>query len=162
MELKSKILKLIESNSKITNSELAAMLDLDTNEVSKLIAEMEADKVICGYATLIDWDKTDNQNVSAMIELKITLQKGTGFDKIAEKVYSFPEVEAVYLMSGAYDLLVQIKHAPMKDIANFVSGSLSVIDEVQSTATHIILKKYKDYGIVFNKSETDKRQMVTP
>lgn len=162
MELKNKILKLIESNSKITNSELSAMLDIDINEVTRLISEMEADKIICGYATLIDWDKTDNQNVSAMIELKINPQKGIGFDRIAEKVYSYSEVEAVYLMSGAYDLLVQIKHAPMKDIANFVSGTLSVIDEVQSTATHIILKKYKDYGIVFNQGKNDKRQVVTP
>lgn len=160
--LKSKILKLLKSNSKVTNLEIATMLNIEVLEVNKLISEMEADRIICGYTTLIDWDKTDNQNVSAMIELKVNPQKVRGFDGIAEKIYGYQEVESLYLMSGSYDLLVQIKQAPMKEIAHFVASSLSVIEGVQSTATHIILKKYKDYGVIFEKTDDDKRQVVSP
>lgn len=162
MNTKEKILKLIENNSKMTSKEIAILLALEVIEVEKIITELEADKIICGYSTLINWDRTETQDVSAMIELKINPQRGKGFDKIAEKIYLYPEVEAAFLMSGAYDILVQLRPAPMKEIANFVSSRLSIVEEVQGTATHIILKKYKDHGVIFDKDTGDKRQVVTP
>lgn len=160
--IKERILELLEMNSRLTSEEISIMLDEDITNIEKLICELEIDKIICGYHTLINWEKTDNQNVSAMIELKVNPQRGEGFDKIAEKIYLFPEVESLFLMSGSYDLLVQLKKAPMREIANFVSGRLSVIDEVQSTSTHIILKKYKDHGSIFEENNDDKRQVITP
>lgn len=162
MELKYQILRLIETNSKLTSNEIAIMLNKDEEQIIKNIAELEADKVICAYTTLINWEKTANDDCSAMIELKITPQRGEGFDTIAEKIYLYPEVDSLFLMSGSYDLLVQLKAAPMRTIANFVANKLAVIEEVQSTATHIILKKYKNQGVIFEKSKTDNRQVVTP
>ena len=148
-EVNEQILKLIEKNSRLTPEEIASLLEMDVEEVTRRIKEMEEAKVICGYHTLINWEKTDNVNVSAIIELKVNPQKGKGFDRIAEKIYHFPEVEAVYLMSGGYDFMVQLKKAPMREIANFVSSRLSVIEEVQSTKTHVVLKQYKDHGTMF-------------
>lgn len=162
MLLKNKILELLEKDSKISSQDISAILNEDISLIEKSICELEADKVICGYHTLINWEKTDNQNVSAIIELKVNPQKGHGFDKIAEKIYIFSEVESVYLMSGSYDLLVQLRKAPMREIANFVSSKLSVIDEVQATSTHVILKKYKDHGTLYVDDKNDKRQVITP
>lgn len=161
-EIKEKILKLIEKNSKRTPEEIAVMLDLEVEEVRSTIQELEDANVICGYHTLVNWDKADDDEVSAVIELKVNPQRGIGFDKIAERVYQFPEVEAVYLMSGAYDLLVEMRKAPMKEIAAFVSNRLSIIEEVQSTSTHFILKRYKDHGTLFVRQDPDKRMVVTP
>lgn len=162
MNLRELILKLIETNSRLTPAEISVLLAVDELLVEKTIAEMEADNIICGYHTLINWDKADSQDVSAMIELRVNPQRGQGFDRIAEKIYLFPEVESVYLMSGGFDLMVQLKKAPMKEIANFVSSRLSIIEEVQGTATHIILKKYKEHGTIYVKEEEHRRQVVTP
>ncbi|MCW6652153.1 Lrp/AsnC family transcriptional regulator [Aerococcaceae bacterium NML210727] len=162
MPRREEILKLLETDSRLTSNEIATLLAMEPAEVARLIAEMEADRIICGYHTLINWDKTDDQSVSAIIELKVNPQRGKGFDRIAEKIYQFPQVEAIYLMSGGFDFSVVLKKAPMKEIAAFVSDRLSIIEEVQSTSTHIILKKYKDHGTLFVKQDKDKRMVVTP
>ena len=162
MNQRQAILKVLESNSRISPAELAVRLGYSEEEVIKTIAELEADRIIVGYHTLITWDKTDDQSVSAIIELKVNPQRGQGFDRIAEKIYLFPEVDSLYLMSGGFDFLVELKKAPMKEIALFVSSRLSVIEEVQSTATHIILTKYKDHGTMFVKDDKHKRMVVTP
>ncbi|WP_291453636.1 Lrp/AsnC family transcriptional regulator [Abiotrophia sp. HMSC24B09] len=162
MNQRKAILKVLESNSRISPAELAVRLGYSEEEVIKTIAELEADRIIVGYHTLINWDKTDDQSVSAIIELKVNPQRGQGFDRIAEKIYLFPEVDSLYLMSGGFDFLVELKKAPMKEIALFVSSRLSVIEEVQSTATHIILTKYKDHGTMFVKDDKHKRMVVTP
>ena len=161
-EMIEKILKLIETDSRLTTEEVATMLDLNSYEVKEMIQKLESEKIICGYHTLINWDKTDEEQVSAIIELKVNPQRGAGFDKIAERVYQYPQVEAVFLMSGSYDLLVEMMKAPMKEIASFVASRLSTIDEVQSTTTHFILKRYKDHGTLFIDDDEDKRMVVSP
>ena len=161
-EMNERILKVIEKNSRLTAEEIAIMLGLETDDVVHALKDMEERKIICGYHTLVNWDKANDDEVSAVIELKVNPQRGAGFDKIAERVYHFPEVDAVYLMSGAYDLLVEMRKAPMKDIASFVARRLSTIEEVQSTATHFILKRYKDHGTLFVDEDKDKRMVVSP
>ena len=161
-EMNERILKVIEKNSRLTAEEIAIMLGLETDDVVHALKDMEERKIICGYHTLVNWDKANDDEVSAVIELKVNPQRGAGFDKIAERVYQFPEVDAVYLMSGAYDLLVEMRKAPMKDIASFVARRLSTIEEVHSTATHFILKRYKDHGTLFVDEDKDKRMVVSP
>lgn len=161
-DMREKLLRLIEKDSRLTVDDLAVMLDLTPAVVAETIQQFEANKIICGYHTLVNWDKADDDQVSAVIELKVNPQRGAGFDKIAERVYQYPEVDAVYLMSGAYDLLVEMRKAPMKEIANFVASRLSTIEEVQSTSTHFILKRYKDHGTLFVDEEGDKRMVVSP
>ncbi|APZ50049.1 AsnC family transcriptional regulator [Jeotgalibaca sp. PTS2502] len=161
-EMNERILKVIEKNSRLTAEEIAIMLGLETDDVVHALKDMEERKIICGYHTLVNWDKANDDEVSAVIELKVNPQRGAGFDKIAERVYHFPEVDAVYLMSGAYDLLVEMRKAPMKDIASFVARRLSTIEEVQSTSTHFILKRYKDHGTLFVDEDKDKRMVVSP
>ena len=162
VETREKILKLIEKDSRLTFDEIAVMLNLNVTEVEETIKDMEDKNIICGYHTLVNWDKADNDQVSAVIELKVSPQRGAGFDKIAERVYQYPEVDAVYLMSGAYDLLVEMRKAPMKEIANFVASRLSTIEEVQATSTHFILKRYKDHGTLFVNDNEDKRMVGSP
>jgi transcriptional regulator, asnC family len=161
-DVNEQILKLIEKNSRLSTEEIATLLAIEPDEVQRRIKELEEQKVICGYHTLINWEKTDDVNVSAVIELKVNPQRGIGFDRIAEKIYHFPEVEDLYLMSGGYDFMVKLKKAPMRDIAAFVSSRLSVIEEVQSTTTHVVLKQYKDHGTMFVSKSGDKRMVVTP
>lgn len=162
MKQREQILKLLETDSRLTSKEIATLLGLEESSVTKEIEDMEEENIICGYHTLVNWDKTDDQNVSAIIELRVNPQRGKGFDRIAEKIYQFPQVQAIYLMSGGFDFSVQLKKAPMKEIAAFVSERLSVIEEVQATSTHIILKKYKDHGTLFVKDDSDKRMVITP
>ncbi len=162
IEMREKILRLIEKNSRLTFEDIAIMLNLDVEDVAATIKDLEDKKIICGYHTLVNWDKADDDQVSAVIELKVSPQRGAGFDKIAERVYQYPEVDAVYLMSGAYDLLVEMRKAPMKEIANFVASRLSTIEEVQSTSTHFILKRYKDHGTLFVEDDEDKRMVISP
>ena len=118
---------------------------------------MEADKVICGYPTLIDWDKVSDEKVTALIELKVTPQRGQGFDKIAERIYKFDEVESVYLMSGGFDLTVIIRGKSMKEVSRFVFEKLAPMESIQSTATHFVLKKYKDQGLIMQFESDDER-----
>jgi len=151
------ILKLLETNSKLTPSQLAVMCDMSVEAVNSKIKEYEEKGVILGYKTIIDWDKTEREYVSAMIELKVAPQKDLGFDRIAERICLHPEVQSVSLMSGGYDLLVVIEGKTMREVSNFVFNRLATMDGVVSTATHFMLRKYKDKGVIYNSDEEDKR-----
>lgn len=160
--MREKILRTIDKNSKLTPAELAVMLGSTEAEVTAAIAEMEEEKIICGYPTLIDWDKLGNEKITALIEVKVTPQRGQGFDRIAERIYKFAEVETVYLMSGGFDLTVIIKGKSMREVAGFVSERLAPMEAVLSTATHFVLKKYKEHGIIMTRDKEDERMMVSP
>ena len=159
--LRMEILKDIEKNSRVDLGELAVMLGVNETDVANEMAEMEKEKIICGYHTLIDWDKAGVEMVTALIEVRVTPQRDRGFDRIAERIYNYPEVYSVYLISGSYDLLVTIEGKTLKEVSRFVSEKLSPIDEVLSTATHFILKKYKDHGTIFERKTRDERMPVT-
>lgn len=160
--MREQILKILEKNSRIDLKELAVITGQDEGAIANEMAAMEKEGVICGYHTLIDWEKTSKEKVSALIEVRVTPQRGQGFDSIAERVYKYSEVSAVYLISGGYDLLVSIEGKSLKEIASFVSDKLSTQDSVLSTATHFILKKYKDHGTILAKKEKDEREIITP
>ena len=160
--MKDVLLKAIENNSKRTVEDLAAMLGESQEAISQELSAMEKERIICGYHTLINWDKTSTEKVTALIEVKVTPQRGEGFDKIAERIYLFEEVKALYLMSGGFDFTVIIEGATMKEVALFVAHKLAPLEAVLSTATHFVLKKYKDYGIVLEKESKDERMAVTP
>ena len=123
---------------------------------------MEKEKIICGYHTLIDWDKAGVEFVTALIEVRVTPQRNQGFGKIAERIYNYPEVTAVYLISGAYDLLVTLEGRTLKEVSQFVTDKLSPLESVLSTATHFILKKYKDHGTILVEKTQSERMLVTP
>ena len=161
-EMRHEILRYLEKNSRVNLQELAVLLGVDETLVANEIADMEKEKIICGYHTLIDWDKTGEEKVTALIEVRVTPQRNQGFDRIAERIYNYPEVFAVYLISGGYDLLVTLDGKSLKEVSRFVSEKLSPIDSVISTATYFILKKYKDQGIVFTEEQEDRRLQVTP
>lgn len=152
-----KLLTLLENDSTLTSAQIAAMLDKEEGDIKKAIAAYEKDGVILGYKTLIDWDKTDREYVSAMIELKVIPERVGGFDKIAEKIYSYPEVQSVYLMSGGFDLALIIEGRTLKEVASFVAQKLAPIENVTATATHFVLKKYKDKGVIYETPEKDER-----
>lgn len=160
--MRDQILKFIEKNSRINLKELAVMLGSDEVTVANEISEMEQEQVICGYHTMIDWDKTGAEKVTALIEVRVTPQRGQGFDSIAERIYNYPEVKSVYLISGGYDLMVILEGKTLREVSSFVSDKLSTLDTVLSTATHFILKKYKDHGTIFAKKNKDERMLVTP
>lgn len=151
------ILQALEDHANLTHAQLAAMCGKETKDVKKLIEAYEENGVILGYKTIIDWDKTDREYVSALIEVKITPQRDRGFDRVAEQIYSYPEVQSLYLMSGGFDLAVLIEGKTMKEVAYFVAQKLAPIEGVISTATHFVLRKYKDKGIVYGASEKDER-----
>ena len=160
--MREELLSIIEKNSRIGIKELAILLGKEEIDVANVIAKLESEGIICGYHTLINWDKTSLDKVTALIEVKVTPQRGQGFDSIAERIYNYPEVRAVYLISGGFDLLVTLEEKSLKEIANFVSDKLSTLDSVLSTATHFILKKYKDHGTIFDKKNEDEREIITP
>lgn len=160
--MREKILSIIEKNSRIDLKDMAVMLGVSEVEVANEIADMEKEKVICGYHTLINWDNTSNEKVTALIEVKVTPQRGLGFDKIAERMYNYPDVRAVYLMSGGFDFTVIVEEKTMKEVAQFVTDKLAPLESVRGTATHFILKKYKDHGTVLTEVSKDERMMVTP
>jgi len=160
--MRSELLKAIEKNSKITVKDLAIILNEDEEAIAKEISKLEKEKVICGYNTLINWEKVNEDKVTALIEVKVTPQRGEGFDKIAERIYRFKEVKSVYLMSGGFDLTVIIEGKTMKEVALFVGQKLAPLDSVLSTATHFVLKRYKDYGIILGEEKKDERMAVTP
>ena len=137
--MREKILTFIEKNSRINLKELAIMLGVDEASVAN---------VICGYHTLIDWDKAGLEKVTAMIEVRVTPQRGMGFDKIAERIYNYPEVKSVYLISGGFDLMVTLEGKTLREVSQFVTDKLSTLDQVLSTKTNFILKKYKDHGTI--------------
>lgn len=151
------ILKLLEQDGRLTAEQLALMCDKEVGDVKKQIEAYEHDGVILGYKALVDWDKTDREYVSALIEIKITPQKDRGFDRVAEKIYNFPEVQSLYLMSGGFDLAVLIEGRTMKEVAYFVARKLAPLEDVLSTATHFVLRKYKDKGVVYGPAVIDER-----
>ncbi len=156
------ILRILDKEQgKISRTKIAQMLGKDEKEVDEKIAELEKDNIIVGYKTIVNWDKTDRDMVTALIELRITPQRGEGFDKVAERIYKYPQVRSLYLMSGAYDLAVTIVGKSMKEVALFVAQKLAPMDSIISTATHFVLKKYKEEGIVFEDDEKDTRQVIT-
>ena len=160
--MNNELLSILEKNSRIDFKELSVLLGISEEEVLNEISQLEKDGVICAYHTLINWEKTDIESVTALIEVKVTPQRGQGFDRIAERLYNYPEVKSVYLISGGYDLLVTLEEKSLKEIAAFVSDKLSTLDSVLSTATHFILKKYKDHGTIINKQVKDEREAIIP
>ena len=151
------LLKYMEDHANLTPEQLAVLCQKEVGDVKKFIAEQEAQGVILGYKTMIDWDKTDREYVTALIEVKITPQRDRGFDRVAERIYNYPEVQSLYLMSGGYDFCILLEGKTMKEVAYFVAQKLATIDEVISTATHFVLRKYKDKGVVFGCEEVDER-----
>lgn len=161
-ELQLKVLELLKEDARRDAELIATMLAEPIEEVKQAIAELENDHIIVKYATVVNWSKIDDQKVTALIEVQITPERGRGFEGIAERIYLYPEVKSVYLMSGAYDLLVEVEGKNLKEVASFVSNKLSPIDAVLSTKTFFILKKYKQDGIIFEEHEGDHRLMVSP
>ena len=160
--MREQILAIIEKNSRISVKELAVILGAEEIDVANELKALEEEGIICGYHTMIDWEKTDIEKVTALIEVRITPQRGQGFDKLAERIYKYPEVNSVYLISGGYDLLVSLEGKSLKQVSSFVSDKLSTLDGVLSTATHFVLKKYKDHGTILTKKYEDTREKVTP
>ena len=155
------LLELLEHDARRPAGELAAMLHRSEYEVEQQMAQLERDKVILSYNTLINWEKTGDNTVTSIIEVNLTPQRETGFDAIAERIYRFDEVKSVYLMSGAYDLLLLVEAHTLKELAFFVSTKLSTLETVTGTATHFVLKRYKSDGVIFEGSNQDKRLVVT-
>lgn len=160
--MREKILHLLEKNSRIDLKEAAVLLGISEVDLVNEMAKMEEEKIICGYHTLINWENTEAEVVTALIEVKVTPQRGIGFDKIAQRIYKFDEVDAVYLMSGGFDFTVIINGQSMKNVAMFVSNKLATMDSILSTSTHFVLKKYKDHGTVLVAESNDERMIVTP
>ena len=155
--MREQILTIIEKNSRIDLKELAIILGVEEVDIVNEMEQMEKEGIICGYHTLIDWEKTNVEKVNALIEVRVTPQRGHGFDSIAERIYKYPEVHAVYLISGGYDLLVSLEGKTLKEVSNFVS-----LEAVAGTATHFVLKKYKDHGMILIDKEPTNRMKVTP
>lgn len=160
--MREQLLSIIEKNSRVEIAELAIILGVTEIQIANELKAMEEEGIICGFHTLIDWEKTNIEKVSALIEVRVTPQRGQGFDNIAERIYKYPEVNSVYLISGGYDLLVTLEGKSLKEISTFVTDKLSTLESVLSTATHFILKKYKDHGTIISKAYTDERMKVTP
>jgi len=156
------ILQILEDNGKATPAQIAEMTGLSTDQVADLIAKWEAEGIIRKYKAVINWDKAGIERVYAFIEVKVTPERGVGFDAVAERIYRFPEVHSVYLMSGTFDLQVVVEGASMKEIAYFVAEKLAPLDHVQSTVTHFVLKKYKVDGDILEGEEEVERLSVTP
>lgn len=161
-ELQLKVLELLKEDARRDAELIATMLDASVEDVKEAIAFLEKEHVIVKYATVVNWSKVDDEKVTALIEVQITPERGRGFEGIAERIYLYPEVKSVYLMSGAYDLCVEVEGKNLKEVASFVSNKLSPIDAVLSTKTFFILKKYKQDGIIFEEHEGDHRLMVSP
>ena len=149
--MREALLTIIERNSRIDIKELAILLGVEEAAVANELADMEAEGIICGYHTLIDWEKTSKEKVTALIEVRVTPQRGQGFDSIAERIYQYPEVQSVILEGKT-----------LREVSAFVSDKLSTLDSVLSAATHFILKKYKDHGTVLARKKEDEREMITP
>ncbi len=151
------ILSLLESDARLTPEQIAAMCNKEVGDIRKMISEYEQTGVILGYKALIDWDKTDREYVSALIELKISPQRDRGFDRVAELIYHYPEVQSLYLMSGSFDLAVMIEGRTMREVAYFVAAKLATLEDVVATATHFVLRKYKDKGVIYGPAVVDER-----
>mgnify|MGYP000291589912 CR=1 FL=1 len=154
------ILEILEKNARASIEEIALMLGKSVEEVKEIIKKLEDDNVIVGYNTLINWDKSNKESVVALIEVRVTPQRGLGFDKVAERIYRYPQVKACYLMSGGFDLTVIVEGKTMKEVASFVAEKLAPIESVVSTATHFVLKKYKEEGVIFEEDTKDDREAL--
>ncbi len=154
------MLELLENDSTLTAEQLAVMIGGNAEEIKSLIRTYEKDGVIVGYKTLIDWDKTDRTMVSALIELKVEPQINRGFDEIAERICNYPEVESVYLMSGGFDIAVMLEGKTLKEVAFFVAEKLSTMEGITGTATHFVLRKYKDKNTIYRRDEVDERGLL--
>ncbi|GIP47229.1 AsnC family transcriptional regulator [Paenibacillus sp. J53TS2] len=161
-EMKLKLLDLLKEDARRDANLLATLIGASSEEVAEAIRELEEDHVIVKYATVVNSSKLDDEKVTALIEVQITPERGRGFEAIAERVYLFPQVKSVFLMSGAYDLLVEVEGRNLKEVASFVSDKLSTLESVLSTKTHFILKKYKQDGIIFEDPEEDRRLLISP
>jgi len=161
MSIEEQILDILSENSKITPIQIAEMIGVDLLAVERIIETLEQNKTIVKYSTLINWEKTERAHVCALIEVKVTPQREQGFDAIAERIYRFPEVKSVFLMSGDYDLAITVEGKTMKEVAFFVAEKLSVMDSVLSTSTHFLLKKYKVDGVILEEDQIDFRQVIT-
>ena len=159
--MREKILSYIETNSRGDLHDLAVMLGTDEVTVMNELEAMEQEHIICGYHTLINWEKAGIEKVTALIEVRVTPQRGMGFDKVAERIYNYPEVDSVYLISGGFDFMVTLEGKTLRDISEFVSDKLSPLDSVLSTKTNFILKKYKDHGTVMAEQRKDERELVS-
>ncbi len=153
----NKILELLEQDGRLSKKQIAMMLSKEEGDVRKIVEDYEKDGVILGYKAIVDWDKTDREYATALIELKVTPQYNRGFDAIAERIYNYPEVQSVYLMSGAYDLCVILEGKTIREVALFVAQRLAPLEAVQSTATHFVLRKYKDKGVIYGPANFDER-----
>ena len=160
--MREKILTFIGKNSRIDLKELAIMLGVDETVVMNELEQMEAEHIICGYHTIIDWDKVGMEKVTAMIEVRVTPQRGMGFDKVAERIYNYPEVNSVYLISGGFDFMVTLEGKSLREVSQFVSEKLSTLDAILSTKTNFILKKYKDHGTIIAEQKKDERIQMAP
>lgn len=156
------ILEILEKNFRYTDEQIAVMAGKTVEEVREAIQDYEEKSIIAGYTTLINWENTGKEVVTALIQVKVTPQRGEGFDKVAERIYRYDQVQACYLMSsGGFDLTVIVEGKTMKEVATFVSQKLAVLDNVDGTATHFVLKKYKDHGTIFKeKKNTDNREAI--
>lgn len=155
------ILKLLQNYSKMNTRDIAVMLGVDESVIINTISDMEQEQIICGYNTVINWDKTDDERVTALIEVKVTPQRGEGFDRVAERIYNYEEVTSLYLMSGGFDMTVFIEGKTMKEVAQFVARKLAPMEGVLSTSTHFVLKKYKEAGTKLEQQKKDERLVVT-
>ena len=160
--MRHEILRMLENNSRIDLHYLAIMLGTDESVVLEEIEKMENEGIICGYPTLINWDKTDTEKVTAFIEVRVTPQRGKGFEKLAERITNYPEVKALYLMSGGYDFALFLEGKTLKEVSMFVATKLSTLEAVSGTATHFVLKKYKDHGMILIEKQEHSRMKVTP
>lgn len=159
---RNQMLHILEGNSRLTPKDIGVMIGVSEEECSSAIHLMEEEQIICGYHTIINWEKVEEDHTTSMVELRVTPQGSGGYDKIAEYLCQFPQVETLYLMSGAYDFLVIIKGKSLKDISLFISSKLASIDEVQGTTTHFILTKYKEEGLQLQTYKKDGRMVITP
>lgn len=159
--MREKILSYIETNSRIDMHDLAIMMGTDEATIMNELEEMEQAHIICGYHTLINWEKAGIEKVTAMIEVRVTPQRGMGFDKVAERIYNYPEVNSVYLISGGFDFMVTLEGKTLREVSEFVSDKLSPLDSVLSTKTNFILKKYKDHGTIMTEQRKDERELVS-
>ena len=155
-----KLLQLLEQDCTLTPEQLASMADMSVEDVKAEIKRYEDEKIILGYKAIVDWDRTDREAVTALIEVKVTPQRGEGFDRVAERIYQYDEVESVYLMSGAFDLTVIISGRTLREVAEFVGQRLATLEDVTGTATHFILKKYKEKHLIFEKREEQERELI--
>ncbi len=155
-----KLLELLEEDCTLTRDQLASMTGMTVEQVNEEIRKKEQEKIILGYQAVVDWDRTDREAVTALIEVNVTPQRGEGFDRVAERIYQYDEVESVYLMSGSYDLTVIISGRTLKEVAQFVGQRLATLEDVTGTATHFILKKYKEKHLIFQKPEEQERELI--